>query len=91
VRISGLQPTSAERDLFQAPIRAGIRVILNQLLPLRLRLPRVNLLIADAVGLGKIVEAGLIMRVLLLRRPIDFIQVRDRNKEPKHATVELRM
>ena len=48
-----------------------------QLLPLRkaLRLPRVNLLIADDVGLGKTVEAGLITRELLLRRRIDFIVI----------------
>jgi SNF2 family DNA or RNA helicase len=48
-----------------------------QLLPLRkaLRLPRVNLLIADDVGLGKTVEAGLVARELLLRRRIDLIVI----------------
>jgi SNF2 family DNA or RNA helicase len=47
------------------------------LLPLRkaLRLPRVNLLIADDVGLGKTVEAGLVARELLLRRRIDLIVI----------------
>ena len=66
--------TSADRDLLQAPFRAGIRLDAYQLLPLQkaLRLPRVNLLIADDVGLGKTVEAGLVMRELLLRRRIDF-------------------
>jgi hypothetical protein len=40
-----------------------------------LRLPRVNLLIADDVGLGKTVEAGLVARELLLRRRIDLIVI----------------
>ena len=69
--------TAGDRDLFQAPFRAGIQLNAYQLLPLRkaLRLPRVNLLIADDVGLGKTVEAGLIVRELLLRRRIDLIVV----------------
>jgi superfamily II DNA or RNA helicase len=69
--------TAADRDLFQAPFRAGIHQDTYQLLPLRkaLRLPRVNLLIADDVGAGKTVEAGLILRELLLRRRVDFVLV----------------
>ena len=69
--------TAADRDLLQAPFRAGIRLDAYQLLPLRkaLRLPRVNLLIADDVGLGKTVEAGLVARELLLRRRIDYIVI----------------
>ena len=69
--------TAADRDLLQAPFRAGIRLDAYQLLPLRkaMRLPRVNLLIADDVGLGKTIEAGLIVRELLLRRRIDFVVI----------------
>ena len=69
--------TAADKRLFQAPFRAGIRLDAYQLAPLdkALALPRVNLLIGDDVGLGKTVEAGLVMRELLLRRRIDFILV----------------
>ena len=45
--------------------------------PLRkaLLLPRVNLFIADDVGLGKTIEAGLIARELLLRKKVKDIVV----------------
>lgn len=62
--------TSTDPRLFQSPFRAGIRLDAYQLEPLRraLRMPRVNLFIADDVGLGKTIEAGLIARELLLRK-----------------------
>ena len=60
---------SADPSAFQSPFRAGIDIEDYQLLPLveALRMPRVNLLIADDVGLGKTVEAGLIAQELVLR------------------------
>ncbi len=69
--------TSTDPTLFQSPFRAGIQINTYQLEPLRkaLRLPRVNLFIADDVGIGKTIEAGLIARELLLRRRIDRIVV----------------
>ena len=64
--------TATDPRLFQAPFRAGIRIEPYQLEPLRkaLLLPRVNLFIADDVGLGKTIEAGLIARELLLRKKV---------------------
>lgn len=69
--------TSTDPKLFQAPFRAGIKLDAYQLEPLRkaLLLPRVNLFIADDVGLGKTIEAGLIARELLLRKKVKEILV----------------
>lgn len=69
--------TATQPDLLQAPFRAGISIDAYQMEPLRkaLRLPRVNLFIADDTGLGKTIEAGLIARELLLRKKAKTIVV----------------
>src|SRR6516164_11650547 len=69
--------TATDSNLFQAPFRAGIKIDAYQMEPLRkaLRLPRVNLFIADDTGLGKTIEAGLIARELLLRKKAKTIVV----------------
>ena len=60
---------SADPRALQAPFRSGITIEDYQLDPVvrALRAPRVNLLIADDVGLGKTIEAGLVVQELLLR------------------------
>ena len=69
---SGPDDPSNGRDPIASPFHGGVRVEDFQLVPLlkALRMPRVSLLIADDVGLGKTVEAGLILTELLLRRRI---------------------
>jgi hypothetical protein len=61
--------TSADPRHLQSPFRSGITIEDYQLDPVvrALRMPRVNLLIADDVGLGKTIEAGLVVQELLLR------------------------
>jgi len=69
--------TATRADLFQAPFRAGIQMMNHQLVPLQraLSLPRANLFIADDVGLGKTIEAGLVMQELQLRQRVDFMLI----------------
>lgn len=64
--------TATDPGLFQSPYRAGIEVEAYQLEPLRkaLRMPRVGLFLADDIGLGKTIEAGLILRELLMRQKV---------------------
>lgn len=71
------QVTATRADLFQSPFRAGIKLLDHQLSPLKraLDLPRANLFIADDVGLGKTIEAGLVMTELELRQRVDFVLV----------------
>ena len=66
-----------EREPIASPFHGSVRVEDYQLVPLlkALRMPRVNLLIADDVGLGKTIEAGLILTELLLRRRIQRVLV----------------
>lgn len=68
---------SADPSAFQAPFRAGIDIEDYQLLPLvkALTMPRVTMLIADDVGLGKTIEAGLIAEELVLRNQVKKILV----------------
>ncbi len=69
--------TATDARLFQAPFRAGIHLLDHQLTPLKkaLELPRVNLFIADDVGLGKTIEAGLVMQELMLRQRVERVLV----------------
>lgn len=69
--------SAADATRFQAPFRAGIEHMVHQLTPLMkaLELPRANLFIADDVGLGKTIEAGLVMQELILRQQADFVLI----------------
>jgi len=60
---------TADAKALQAPFRSGITIEDYQLDPVvrALAMPRANLLIADDVGLGKTIEAGLVVQELLLR------------------------
>ncbi len=59
-----------ERLPLSSPFHGAIQVEDYQLVPLlkAMRMPRVSLLLADDVGLGKTIEAGLVLTELLLRR-----------------------
>jgi len=66
-----------DRLPISSPFHGAIQIEDYQLVPLlkALRMPRVNLLIADDVGLGKTIEAGLILSELLLRRRIQRVLI----------------
>jgi superfamily II DNA or RNA helicase len=61
--------TNADRGFLQAPFRSGVSIEDFQLDPLvrAIEMARANLLIADDVGLGKTIEAGLVIQEMLLR------------------------
>ncbi len=66
-----------ERLPISSPFHGAVQIEDFQLVPLlkALAMPRVNLLIADDVGLGKTIEAGLILSELFLRRRIQRVLV----------------
>jgi superfamily II DNA or RNA helicase len=61
--------SSADVRNIQAPFRSGIDIEDYQLGPVvrAIQMPRVNLLVADDVGLGKTIEAGMVALELILR------------------------
>ena len=61
----------------QSPFRSGIEPEDYQLEPVAraLTMPRVNLLLADDVGLGKTIEAGLTMQELMLRNRVTSVLI----------------
>ena len=69
--------SQADDRALQAPFRSGIEIEEYQLDPVAraLSMPRVNLLIADDVGLGKTIETGLVAQELTLRHRVRSILV----------------
>lgn len=69
--------SSADIRNVQSPFRSGIDIEDYQLDPVvrAIQMPRVNLLIADDVGLGKTIEAGLVAQELILRQRVRRILV----------------
>ena len=61
--------TNADRMHLQAPFKSGVSIQDFQLDPLvrTIDMSRTNLLIADDVGLGKTIEAGLIVQEMIVR------------------------
>jgi ERCC4-related helicase len=66
-----------EQEGIRAPFFAAIAIEEYQLEPIvrMLTIPRVNLLIADDVGLGKTIEAGLLMQEMLTRQRIRRVMI----------------
>ncbi len=68
---------SADAQTLQSPFRSGIEIQDYQLDPVAraITMPRANLLIADDVGLGKTIEAGLVAQELTLRHKVRSILI----------------
>ena len=64
--------TNADQSILEAPFRSGIDLKTYQLEPLvrALDMSRALLLIADDVGLGKTIEAGLVLQEFILRHRV---------------------
>ena len=69
--------SSADVRNIQSPFRSGIDIEDYQLDPVvrAIQMPRVSLLIADDVGLGKTIEAGLVAQEMILRQRVQKILV----------------
>jgi superfamily II DNA or RNA helicase len=69
--------SQADDKALQSPFRSGIEIDDYQLDPVvrALTMPRVNLLIADDVGLGKTIEAGLVLQEMILRHRVRTVLV----------------
>ena len=66
-----------DHSTMQSPFRSGVEAEDYQLEPVArsLTMPRVNLLLADDVGLGKTIEAGLTMQELMLRNRVTSVLI----------------
>jgi superfamily II DNA or RNA helicase len=64
--------SQSDDRVLHSPFRSGIEIDDYQLDPVvrALSMPRVNLLIADDVGLGKTIEAGLVVQEMILRHRV---------------------
>ncbi|HVA89945.1 MAG TPA: DISARM system SNF2-like helicase DrmD, partial [Chloroflexota bacterium] len=69
--------SSADITALQAPFRSGIAIEDYQLDPVvrAIQMPRANLLVADDVGLGKTIEAGLVAQELILRQRVHTVLI----------------
>ena len=75
-----LDPDAAgplQRMPVSSPFHGAVQVEDYQMVPLlkALAMPRINLMVADDVGLGKTIEAGLILSELLIRRRIQRVLI----------------